>query len=138
MFYQKIVRPLVWGEPGDEARVGKALERGHPGALDYLESELPADGFLFGEIGAADIALASFFRNAAYAGFEPDAGRWPRTAAFVERTLDHPASRPCCRSRTCSAASRSGTGARRCSTPEPRSPPKPSAVREPRKGMMRL
>ena len=43
-----------------------------PEALDYLERELPADGFLFGEIGVADIAIASFFRNAAYAGFQID------------------------------------------------------------------
>ena len=68
----------------------KALEQDIPAALDYLESELPAEGFLFGDIGVADIAIASFFRNGAYAGFEPDPARWPRTAAFVERTLAHP------------------------------------------------
>ena len=34
------------------------------------EGELPADGYLFGTIGLADIAIASFFRNAAYAGFD--------------------------------------------------------------------
>jgi glutathione S-transferase len=90
-FYQKIVRPLVWGEPVDEARIAKAEREDIPGALDYLEPQLPADGFLFGEIGAADIAIASFFRNGAYAGFEIDAARWPRTQAFVERTLAHPA-----------------------------------------------
>jgi glutathione S-transferase len=90
-FYQRVVRPIVWGEPADEARVEKALHEGIPRALDYLERELPESGFLFGEIGAADIAIASFFRNGAYAGFEPDAGRWPRTAALVKRTLDHPA-----------------------------------------------
>jgi glutathione S-transferase len=90
-FYQKVVHPLVWGEPGDQARIDKCLTQDIPAALDYLEQELPADGFLFEEIGAADIAVASFFRNGAYAGFETDAGRWPRTAAFVERTLAHPA-----------------------------------------------
>jgi glutathione S-transferase len=90
-FYEKVVKPLVWGEPTDEARVAKAEQEDIPAALDYLERELPADGFLFGEIGAADIAIASFFRNGAYAGFETDAGRWPRTAAFVARTLAHPA-----------------------------------------------
>jgi glutathione S-transferase len=88
-FYQKVVRPLVWGEPTDEERVEKTLNEGIPAALDYLESELPADGFLFGEIGVADISIATFFRNGAYAGFETDARRWPRTAAFVERTLGH-------------------------------------------------
>ena len=89
-FYQKLVCPAVWGEPGDQARIEQALSNDIPAALDYLELQLPADGFLFGEIGAADIAIASFFRNAAYAGFTPDPSRWPRTGAFVDRTLAHP------------------------------------------------
>ena len=90
LFYQKVVHPLVWGEPGDQARIDKAREQDIPAALDYLEGELPAAGFLFGDIGAADIAIASFFRNGAYAGFATDAARWPITNAFVERTLAHP------------------------------------------------
>jgi len=90
LFYQKVVRPLVWGEPTDEERVVKAEQEGIPAALDYLEPQLPADGFLFGEIGVADVAIASFFRNGAYAGFETDAARWPRTAGFVARVLQHP------------------------------------------------
>lgn len=90
LFYQKVVRPAVWGEPTDEERVRKAEEEEIPATLDYLESELPADGFLFGEIGVADIAISSFFRNGAYAGFRTDASRWPRTAAFVDRVLAHP------------------------------------------------
>lgn len=90
LFYQKIVHPLVWGEPGDQARIDKTLNEDAPAALDYLEGELPRDGFLFGEIGLADIAIASFFQNAAYAGFSVDSERWPRTAAFVARTLADP------------------------------------------------
>jgi len=90
LFYQKVVKPLVWGEPTDDERVRKSLEEDIPVALDYLEGELPADGFLFGDIRVADISIASFFRNGAYAGFEIDAARWPGTAAFVRRTLDHP------------------------------------------------
>lgn len=86
-FYQKIVHPLVWGEPGDQARIQKSLAEDIPAALDYLEGELPAAGFLFGEIGLADIAIASFFINAGYADFEVDAARWPRTAAFVQRAI---------------------------------------------------
>jgi glutathione S-transferase len=89
LFYQKVVRPAVWGEPGDEERIARTLAEEIPATLDYLERELPSDGFLFGEIGLADIAIASFFRNAAYAGFEPDPERWPKTAGFVERTLAH-------------------------------------------------
>jgi glutathione S-transferase len=90
LFYQKVVHPIVWGEPGDQARIEKSLSEDIPAALDYLERVLPADGFLFRDIGVADISVASFFRNGAYAGFDTDAGRWPRTAAFVERTLAHP------------------------------------------------
>jgi glutathione S-transferase len=90
LFYQKVVRPAVWGEPGDEERVARTLTEEIPRTLDYLEGELPSGGFLFGDIGLADIAVASFFRNAAYAGFEPDSARWPNTVGFVERTLAHP------------------------------------------------
>lgn len=89
LFYPKIVYPIVWDEPGDAARIEKTLSQDAPAVLDYLEGELPASGFLFGEIGLADIAIASFFRNAAYAGFAVDAGRWPLAAAFVARALDH-------------------------------------------------
>jgi glutathione S-transferase len=90
LFYQKVVRPAVWGEQPDEQRVAKTLGEGLPRELDYLERELPASGFLFGEIGLADISVATFFRNGAYAGFEADPKRWPIVAAFVERTLSHP------------------------------------------------
>ena len=89
LFYQKIVCPLVWGEPGDAARIEKTLAEDAPAALDYLEAQVPDGGFLFGEIGLADISIASFFRNAFYAGFRIDAARWPNTAAFVDRTLAH-------------------------------------------------
>ena len=90
LFYQKIVHPIVWGEPGDLARIEKTLAEDAPAALDYLEGQLPAEGFLFGEIGLADIAIASFFRTASYVDFAIDAARWPRSAGFVARALDHP------------------------------------------------
>jgi len=90
LFYPKIVHPIVWGKPGDAARIEKTLAEDAPTALDYLETQLPAEGWLFGTFGLADIAIASFFRNAFYADFELDAGGWPRTAAFIRRTLDHP------------------------------------------------
>ena len=88
LFYQKIVRPIIWGEPGDQARVEKTLANDLPREMDYLESQLPTEGFLFGrEIGLGDIAIASFFRNGAYAGFDPNRERWPNTAGFVARAL---------------------------------------------------
>lgn len=89
LFYQKVVRPAVWGEEPDHERVERALSFEIPAALDYLEGEVPDAGFLFGEIGLADISIATFFRNAAYADFHVDSVRWPKVAGFVERTLAH-------------------------------------------------
>ncbi|WP_294121723.1 glutathione S-transferase family protein [Sphingomonas sp.] len=91
LFYPKMVHPRVWGEPGDPDRIERSLTTEIPAALDYLEAELPDDGFLFGDMGLADISIASFFRNAAYTGFSPDPSRWPRVARLVERVLAHPA-----------------------------------------------
>ena len=91
LFYPKLVHPNVWKEPGDQGRIDKSLSTDIPAALDYLEGELPESGYLFGAIGLADIAIASFFRNAAYAGFTPDPARWPRVASFVDMVLGHPA-----------------------------------------------
>ena len=90
LFYQKVVRQLVWNEAPDEERVRRTLTEGAPVALDYLEGELPDTGYVFGPLGLADIALASFFVNARYAGFEVDAGRWPKTARFVADVLAEP------------------------------------------------
>ena len=87
LFYQKIVHPLVWGEPGDQQRIARTLSEDAPAALDYLEGQLPESGWLFGTFGLADIAIASFFRNADYAGFTPDPVRWPRVATFIRRAL---------------------------------------------------
>jgi glutathione S-transferase len=89
LFYQKFVCPAVWGEPGDQARIERTLAEDAPAVLDYLEAQLPQTGFLFGEIGLADISVATFFRNAFYAGFRIDAARWPNSAGFVERALAH-------------------------------------------------
>jgi glutathione S-transferase len=91
LFYPKFVHPLVWGEPGDEARIAKTLAQDLPREFDYLEAELPAEGWLFGDdIGLAEIAIATFFRNGAHIGVEPDPARWPILASFVQRALAHP------------------------------------------------
>jgi glutathione S-transferase len=91
LFYERVIKPAIWKLPCDEARVRQTLERDAPEVLDYLEGELPGDGCLFGQACVADVAIAAFFRNARFASFSIDAGRWPRAAAFVARLLEHPA-----------------------------------------------
>ena len=91
LFYQRRVHPMVWGEDGDMERVERMVSEDIPRSLNYLESELPETGFLFGEdIGLAEISIASFFRNAEYAEWKVDGDRWPRVARLVGETLDHP------------------------------------------------
>jgi glutathione S-transferase len=90
LFNQVAIRPAVWAEKGDRDLVTRTLSQDVPQVLDYLESEVPAAGFLFGDLSIADIALACFFRNAAFARFAVDAVRWPRTAAYVAGVLDMP------------------------------------------------
>jgi glutathione S-transferase len=90
-FYnQLVIKKYVWGEAPDEEVLRKAREEEIPQALDYLERELPPAGFLFGAVTVADIALATFFRNAAFARFSVDAQRWPVTAAYIAQLLDLP------------------------------------------------
>jgi glutathione S-transferase len=87
LFNQVAIKPSVWGEQTDKAVVEKTLREDVPQVLDYLEAQAPAEGFIFGSVSIADISIACFFRNAAFARFQIDAVRWPRTASFVERVL---------------------------------------------------
>jgi glutathione S-transferase len=83
LFYQLAIRRHIFGEATDEAVVKHAREVDIPATLDYLESQLPEDGFLFGPLSIADISIASFFRTASFVRYTIDAARWPRSAALV-------------------------------------------------------
>jgi len=87
LFNQVAIKPFVWGEPTDAAVVEKTVREEIPEVLDYLEAQVPREGFLFGTISIGDVAIACFFRNAGFAKFRINAARWPLTAAFVERVL---------------------------------------------------
>jgi glutathione S-transferase len=88
LFNQRVIRPFVWGQPEDTALVERTLAEDVPQVLDYLEAEAPVQGFRFGpSLSIADVAVAAFFRNAAFARFEIDAARWPGAAAWIGRVL---------------------------------------------------
>jgi glutathione S-transferase len=87
-FYaQFTVRKILHGLPPDPRVLAKARDEEIPSILDYLERELPADGFLCGAPSIGDVAVASMFRNAQVVGFAIDVERWPISAAFVDRVL---------------------------------------------------
>jgi glutathione S-transferase len=87
LFDHAVIAPAVWGAPRDRAVIQRITNEEIPPVLDYLESQLPTAGFLFGPLGIADLSIAVFLRNAAFARYQVDAERWPVTAQFVDRVL---------------------------------------------------
>ncbi len=90
LFFQRRVRPVVLKEPTDEAIVNKAINEDMPKVLDYLESEVPAEGYLCGALSVGDIAVGSLIRNAFWADWTLDASRWPGVAAYLGRLYREP------------------------------------------------
>ncbi len=91
LFNQAVINPIVWRQPTEDAVLQQTQSRDIPHVLDYLESQLPNKGYLFGELSLADIALATFFRNAAFSRYKVDPSRWPVTTGYVARILSHDA-----------------------------------------------
>lgn len=91
VFFERVVKPVFMKQEPDLARVEKTINDLLPPALDYLESQSPADGFFCGAFGRADISVVSAFINAEYAEYQVDASRWPKLAALIERVKTQPA-----------------------------------------------
>ncbi len=90
IFFQRFMRPFAFKQDPDEELVAKITEKKLPPMLDYLEGQLPAAGFLFGDFGMADLSIVSPFINAGYAGYEVDSARWPKMAGMVARVKTQP------------------------------------------------
>jgi glutathione S-transferase len=87
LFNQAVIAPAVWGTARDLQAIDGIVRNEIPPVLDYLESQVPGEGFLFGALGIADISIATFLRNAAFARYHIDPARWPVAAAYVDRVL---------------------------------------------------
>ena len=85
IFFQRFMRPFAFKQEPDEELVAKITEKQLPPMLDYLEGQLPAGGFVFGEFTLADMVIISPFINASYAGYDVDSTRWPNTAGLIDR-----------------------------------------------------
>lgn len=94
IFFHRFMRPNVFKQPVDEEAVDKIINKSLPPMLNYLESQVPAEGFLFGDLTVADLALASPFVNAGYAKYTIDAARWSKFSALVDRVKAHSAMAP--------------------------------------------
>lgn len=92
MFFNRIVAPKFLKLEGDLAAADQAEKEQIPPIIAYLDSVIPASGFLVAErLTLADIAVASPFVNLLHLGITVDPGRHPRLAAYVARMLGRPA-----------------------------------------------
>ena len=85
IFFQRYMRAVVMKKESDEELVEKIITERLPPLLDHLESQVPAEGFIFGDIMLADVSLLSPFINASYAGYQVDPERWPLFSGLLAR-----------------------------------------------------
>jgi glutathione S-transferase len=91
IFFNRVVSPRFFGKPGDLAAADEAQKTEFPRLVDYLESIVPASGYLVEDrFTLADIAVASPFQNMRLAGCSIDAARYPKSAKYVEAILARP------------------------------------------------
>lgn len=94
LFVNRALLPKLMKVPGDEAKAAEA-EKGAPALFDYLESVIPADGFLVGKtLTLADIAVACQLINMGYGGVTVDAAAHPKLAAWFARIAARPSVAP--------------------------------------------
>lgn len=95
IFFNLIVAPKFLGRPGDEEAARQAELNDLPPVLDYLEQEVPSEGYLVGEtLTLADLAVAGPFANFRHTNTRVDPDRYPRTIAYVDRILARPSIAP--------------------------------------------
>ena len=95
LFYQAVIGPAVFGAELDKARFARTVSEDLPAMLDWLEAQMPEEGFLFGDTpGTADFAIASMTFMLPVVRQPIDAARYPKLAAFDARVHAHSAMAP--------------------------------------------
>ncbi len=95
IFFNLIVAPKFLGRPGDEEAARQAELNDLPPVLDYLERQVPSEGYLVGDaLTLADLAVASPFANFRHTNTRVDPDRYPRTISYVDRILARPSIAP--------------------------------------------
>ncbi len=91
IFFNMIVAPMFLKQEGDATAIEHAKTNLVPPVWDYLESVIPASGYLVGDaFSLADIAVASPFVNAAHCDIAPDAATHPKLAGFLANIQGRP------------------------------------------------
>jgi glutathione S-transferase len=91
VFHNRVVAPKFLGRPGDLTAAQDAQTALLPPVYAYLESVVPAQGFLVGSaFSIADIAVAGMLVNMTYCNAAPETALYPKLAAFLARMMARP------------------------------------------------
>lgn len=89
-FLENFIGPRLRQTEPNQERLREAEEELIPPVLDYVESRVPEQGFMFDHFCTVDISLMTHTVNAEAGGYTLDPARWPKYAAYVERVKSHP------------------------------------------------
>jgi len=92
VFYKRVITKGMMGQRIDEAEIAEHIAQKVPPIFDYLESQVPEQGYLIGDqLSIADLSVTAHLINAAYAALYVDQSRWPKLAAYYQRMVQEPA-----------------------------------------------
>ncbi len=90
IFVNRVLLPMR-KVPGDAAKANELVAQQIPLLFSYLESVMPAQGFLVGDsISIGDISITCMLINLAYSDTQIDASKYPKLAAYYERLSARP------------------------------------------------
>jgi len=91
IFFERVLAPMLFNRPTDQAIVDKAIAEDLPTIYGYLDSEIGSQRFLVGEqFTIADASVASFFLSMQQADAAPDPKRWPNLARYTQAQYARP------------------------------------------------
>lgn len=90
IFVNRALLPKMRKVPGDAAAAEQAIAK-LPTLFDYLESQVPTQGYLVGNgVTLADIAVTCQLINLGHGDVTVDAGKYPKLAAYFARMVARP------------------------------------------------
>jgi glutathione S-transferase len=91
IFFERVLAPMLFNRPTDQAIVDKAISEDLPTIYGYLDSEIGSPSFLVADrFTIADASVASFFLNMQHADAGPDPQRWPNLVRYLEAQYARP------------------------------------------------
>jgi glutathione S-transferase len=91
IFVERVLAPMLFNRPTDQAIVDKAMAEDLPAIYGYLDTEIGSRRFLVGErFTIADATVASFFLAMQQADAAPDPNRWPNLTRYIQEQHARP------------------------------------------------